>query len=141
MGWRDWFTWSSSSKSMGDPPARQDRQKCWDSRDAYYACLDASNVLKPGEEGTACSRQLKEYEKNCAKSWVCLLHHRVKQSLRISYRLRLTISTSEEYSLSNKRNHWQWPERRPKKRSGRGERERMVFFHQHCTYIFALTCQ
>ena len=52
------------------PPDRQDRKKCWESRDAYYSCLDASGILKPGDEGKACTEQLKGFEKNCAKSWV-----------------------------------------------------------------------
>ncbi|KAI5119452.1 hypothetical protein M0805_008389 [Coniferiporia weirii] len=65
-----WFPWSSSKDSDPKPPARQDRQKCWESRDAYFACLDASGVVKPGEEGKACSAQLKSYENDCAKSWI-----------------------------------------------------------------------
>lgn len=63
--------WFSSSKP--EPPtaaSREDRQKCWESRDAYFACLDAAGVVKAGEENNACSTQATHYEQNCAKSWV-----------------------------------------------------------------------
>ncbi|KAH9902387.1 cytochrome oxidase c subunit VIb-domain-containing protein [Cubamyces lactineus] len=64
--------WFSSSNSSDAPNAtsRKDRQRCWDSRDAYFACLDAANVVKPGDEGTACADTKKTYEQNCAKSWI-----------------------------------------------------------------------
>ena len=64
-----WFNWGSSSKEAG-PPARQDRKKCWEARDAYFACLDKAGVIVPGEEGKACSAELSSYSQNCAKSWV-----------------------------------------------------------------------
>ncbi|KAF8975975.1 cytochrome oxidase c subunit VIb-domain-containing protein [Cyathus striatus] len=65
MGW-----FSSSKQDDTVAISRQDRKKCWDSRDVYYACLDGAGVVKAGTEGSACSKQLKEYEKNCAKSWI-----------------------------------------------------------------------
>lgn len=61
---------SSEKKTAPDPASRQDRQRCWDSRDAYFACLDAANVVKPGDEGTACNATKSTYEKDCARSWV-----------------------------------------------------------------------
>lgn len=72
-----WFSWSSeTAQDKPEPPLRQNRKQCWESRDAYFACLDAKGVVKPGDEGTACADVKKPYEKNCAKSWVrshCLL--------------------------------------------------------------------
>ncbi|KAI0806026.1 cytochrome oxidase c subunit VIb-domain-containing protein [Irpex lacteus] len=65
MGW-----FSSSKTETPDPVSRQDRQKCWDSRDAYFACLDGAGVVKAGDEGSACAGPKAQYEKNCAKSWV-----------------------------------------------------------------------
>jgi cytochrome c oxidase assembly factor 6 len=65
MGW-----FSSSKKEETTAPNREDRQKCWETRDAYYACLDSVSVVKAGEEGSACAAQKKSYEDNCAKSWV-----------------------------------------------------------------------
>ncbi|CCM04213.1 uncharacterized protein FIBRA_06380 [Fibroporia radiculosa] len=53
-----------------DPVSRSDRQKCWDSRDAYFACLDEKGIVKAGDEGNACASQVAAYEKNCAKSWI-----------------------------------------------------------------------
>ncbi len=65
MGW-----FGGNKNETPDPTSRADRQKCWESRDAYFACLDGANVVKPGDEGTACADVRKTYEKNCAKSWV-----------------------------------------------------------------------
>ncbi|KAI0346257.1 hypothetical protein BDW22DRAFT_1324092 [Trametopsis cervina] len=64
-----WFS-SDKKEETPDPASRQDRQKCWDSRDAYFACLDGAGVVKAGDEGTACTASKVQYEKNCAKSWV-----------------------------------------------------------------------
>ncbi|KAL5504088.1 hypothetical protein ACEPAH_8161 [Sanghuangporus vaninii] len=66
-----WLPWSSSKSSEPKPPARQDRKKCWESRDAYFACLDAAGVIKPGDGAPGmCAKELKVYEGSCAKSWV-----------------------------------------------------------------------
>ncbi|KAF5326989.1 hypothetical protein D9619_005029 [Psilocybe cf. subviscida] len=71
MGW-----FSSSKKEEPTAPNRQDRQKCWETRDAYYACLDSVGVVKAGEEGSACDVQKKFYEDNCAKSWIDYFNQR-----------------------------------------------------------------
>ncbi|TDL25838.1 hypothetical protein BD410DRAFT_784871 [Rickenella mellea] len=52
------------------PPDRNERAKCWESRDAYFSCLDAAGVLVPGQEDGRCSAQRKSYDLNCAKSWI-----------------------------------------------------------------------
>ena len=66
-----WFSTESSLPEEPSLPTRQIRQKCWEARDAYFACLDRVGVVKAGEEGThACSKDKKQYETNCAKSWV-----------------------------------------------------------------------
>ncbi|KAI0833839.1 cytochrome oxidase c subunit VIb-domain-containing protein, partial [Trametes gibbosa] len=65
MGW-----FSGSKSETPDPTSRKDRQRCWDSRDAYFTCLDAANVVKPGDEGGACAESKTTYEGNCAKSWI-----------------------------------------------------------------------
>ncbi|KAH8094531.1 cytochrome oxidase c subunit VIb-domain-containing protein [Cristinia sonorae] len=71
MGW-----FSSDKKPEPEPLLRQDRQKCWESRDAYFACLDSAGVVKPGTEGSTCSAQQVVYEQNCAKSWVSYFNQR-----------------------------------------------------------------
>ncbi|KAI0706440.1 cytochrome oxidase c subunit VIb-domain-containing protein [Earliella scabrosa] len=62
--------WFGGKSETPDPTSRKDRQRCWESRDAYFACLDGANVVKPGDEGAACADVRKLYEKNCAKSWI-----------------------------------------------------------------------
>ncbi|KAI0648683.1 cytochrome oxidase c subunit VIb-domain-containing protein [Trametes meyenii] len=64
-----WFSGNKSS-DVPDPTSRKDRQRCWDSRDAYFACLDGTNTVKPGDEGSTCTDTKKTYEQNCAKSWI-----------------------------------------------------------------------
>ncbi|KAF9261914.1 hypothetical protein L218DRAFT_960869 [Marasmius fiardii PR-910] len=66
--------WPFSSKKTEEPkvPSRDDRQKCWEARDAYFSCLDAVGVVKAGEERSkgACESENLVYEKSCARSWI-----------------------------------------------------------------------
>lgn len=65
--------WFSGQKKEPEVALRQDRQKCWEGRDTYFACLDKANVVKPGDEGNACDSVKIAYEQNCAKSWVSIV--------------------------------------------------------------------
>lgn len=55
-------------------PDRTERARCWEARDAYFACLDKANVIDPVKEDkavrSACSRENTNFEQNCATSWV-----------------------------------------------------------------------
>ncbi|KAF8071533.1 cytochrome oxidase c subunit VIb-domain-containing protein [Lyophyllum atratum] len=64
--------WLLASSKPEEPAtlSRQERQKCWESRDAYFSCLDRVGVVKPGQEGNACASEHEKYEENCAKSWM-----------------------------------------------------------------------
>ena len=57
-------------------PTRSERQRCWEARDAYFACLDAHNIVDAlKDEGTAakaCGAQSTQFEQNCATQWVCI---------------------------------------------------------------------
>lgn len=55
-------------------PSRHNRQKCWEARDAYFACLDRVGVVKAGEEGKACTSENRQYAESCAKSWVGVVY-------------------------------------------------------------------
>ena len=59
---------------------REERQKCWSTRDAYFTCLDVLGVITPGEEiaSKKCNTEKKAYEKTCAKSWVCITWSRLQ---------------------------------------------------------------
>ncbi|KAK0222884.1 cytochrome oxidase c subunit VIb-domain-containing protein [Armillaria nabsnona] len=65
------FTSSKPEKKEG-APLRQDRQKCYEFRDAYFACLDRAGVVKAGDEKSSgsCLTEAKNYEKSCAQSWI-----------------------------------------------------------------------
>lgn len=53
-------------------PDRHQRTLCWESRDAYFACLNTHNVLIAGTEGEGCVCEVErgEYGVHCGKSWV-----------------------------------------------------------------------
>ena len=93
--------WFGGKTDTPDPTSRKDRQKCWESRDAYFACLDGAKVVKPGEEGTACADVKKIYEQNCAKSWVCMPISPLL--LLLTRTTRLITSTRGGYWLNSSR--------------------------------------
>ncbi|KAJ7765846.1 cytochrome oxidase c subunit VIb-domain-containing protein [Mycena maculata] len=78
MGW--WPFGSSGSAVLEDPnpPTRQERQKCWEARDAYFACLDGVGVVKAGTEGKACLVENRVYQQTCAQSWIIYFNERRK---------------------------------------------------------------
>ncbi|QPG94007.1 hypothetical protein C2857_004002 [Epichloe festucae Fl1] len=74
-----WWPFSSSSRSdairSGDAiPNRQERSVCWASRDAYFACLDANNILDANKDASAakraCPRESDAFDRDCAAAWV-----------------------------------------------------------------------
>ncbi|KAJ7183628.1 cytochrome oxidase c subunit VIb-domain-containing protein [Mycena filopes] len=73
-----WWPFASSGPEEPTPPTRHERQKCWESRDAYFACLDGVGVVKAGTEGYACSTENRAYEKTCAQSWITYFNERRK---------------------------------------------------------------
>ena len=75
---------SSSSSNPNEPPPaplREERKACWAGRDAYFDCLNANNVIIPGDENkvdgkevkggaSICSAEREKYQKNCGQTWV-----------------------------------------------------------------------
>ncbi|EGS22153.1 oxidoreductase-like protein [Thermochaetoides thermophila DSM 1495] len=55
-------------------PTRAERQKCWASRDLFYACLDKHNIIDPIKDEKAatkkCSSENAAFERDCAAQWV-----------------------------------------------------------------------
>ncbi|KKA26993.1 hypothetical protein TD95_000546 [Thielaviopsis punctulata] len=55
-------------------PTRSERLLCWAARDAYFACLDANNIVNAHAEAAAaaakCPAESKEFERDCARQWV-----------------------------------------------------------------------
>lgn len=64
--------------SDGTPiaPDRSQRSKCWEARDAYFACLDKNNVIDSLSSANkavadkACAEESKDFDSSCASSWV-----------------------------------------------------------------------
>ena len=58
-------------------PSRAERQKCWAARDAYFACLDANNIvdaLKDDKKAAkACTAESSQFDRDCAAQWVSVL--------------------------------------------------------------------
>ncbi|KAK1829359.1 cytochrome c oxidase assembly factor 6 [Podospora conica] len=55
-------------------PTRSERARCWEARDAYFACLDGSGIVDALKEdkaaAKACGAQSAAFEENCATQWV-----------------------------------------------------------------------
>ncbi|EFX03363.1 hypothetical protein CMQ_5413 [Grosmannia clavigera kw1407] len=57
-------------------PSRAERQRCWDSRDGLFACLDRNNIIDAVEPAgaaaaaAACGPENAQLERDCAAQWV-----------------------------------------------------------------------
>ncbi|KAF2730262.1 hypothetical protein EJ04DRAFT_537351 [Polyplosphaeria fusca] len=103
MGW-----WPFSSSEQDGPkkttggafeqPSRSNRAKCYEARDAFFECLDRSNILdsintKDGRAAAkkACSAEDVVFEKDCAHSWV----EYFKKQRVVNYQKEQTIKKIE----------------------------------------------
>ncbi|KAE8448707.1 hypothetical protein EG329_008922 [Mollisiaceae sp. DMI_Dod_QoI] len=63
-----------SSDGAPIAPDRSERAKCWEARDAYFACLDKNNIVdsitEKDKAAKACGAEGRGFEGNCASSWV-----------------------------------------------------------------------
>lgn len=57
-------------------PSRAERARCWEARDAYFTCLDASGIVDAVKDdkkaAAACKAESGRFEKDCAAQWVRL---------------------------------------------------------------------
>ncbi|KAK3290615.1 cytochrome oxidase c subunit VIb-domain-containing protein [Chaetomium fimeti] len=55
-------------------PSRAERARCWEARDAYFACLDAGGIVDAVKDdrkaAAACGAESGRFEKDCAAQWV-----------------------------------------------------------------------
>lgn len=55
-------------------PLRTTREACYESRDAFFDCLDANDILDANkhdlESRQKCPKEVEAYERDCAKSWI-----------------------------------------------------------------------
>ncbi|KAK4154318.1 cytochrome c oxidase assembly factor 6 [Chaetomidium leptoderma] len=55
-------------------PTREERKKCWEARDTYFACLDANGIVDALKDDSkaarACGGESAGFEKDCAAQWV-----------------------------------------------------------------------
>lgn len=55
-------------------PDRSARERCYESRDIFFECLDQHDILDANkhdaESRQKCPKEVADYEHNCAKSWV-----------------------------------------------------------------------
>lgn len=80
MGFFGFFSQSEEEKRATEiragtvAPSRAERKRCWEVRDAYFACLDANNIVDALKEdkkaAKACGPQSAQFEKDCAQQWV-----------------------------------------------------------------------
>lgn len=69
------FGGGSKPADTGAAPTREQRKQCWETRDAYYACLDRNEIIQPGDGALSdvkgvCADFRKAYEASCTNSWV-----------------------------------------------------------------------
>lgn len=104
------FAWGSSSpasttekkaeevRSGTRAPDRTERKRCWEARDAYFACLDRNRILDALKDekkaAAACGSESVGFEKDCAREWVS--YHPFSLSLSHTH----TLSHSPTLSLS-----------------------------------------
>lgn len=81
MGWLPWTSSSSSNNNTTSDggriaPDRTSRQRCWESRDLFFGCLDNNNIvdsLKDDKEARKrCGKEILEFENACSKTWVII---------------------------------------------------------------------
>ena len=68
------------------------RQRCYTARDAYYACVDASEK----DSGTACRAYRAAFEASCARSWVEYFDQLREKEARVYRRVQDGIVASEK---------------------------------------------
>lgn len=80
MGWLPWSSSSESPKSSDGgriAPDRSSRQRCYEGRDLFFACLDRNDILdavKDDKEARRrCGSEIAQFESACSQSWVCTL--------------------------------------------------------------------
>lgn len=77
MGWLPWSSGDSNKASDGGriAPDRTSRARCWEGRDAFFACLDRNDILdgiKDDKEARRkCAKEVAEFEAACSATWVC----------------------------------------------------------------------
>ncbi|EAW09551.1 cytochrome c oxidase subunit 6B family protein [Aspergillus clavatus NRRL 1] len=77
MGWLPWSSDSTTPKASDGgriAPDRTSREKCWEGRDNFFACLDKNEIVDSIKEDKEvrrkCGKELAEFEGACAKAWV-----------------------------------------------------------------------
>lgn len=83
----EWLTGSSKPADQADSvqktqdggriaPDRNSRELCYESRDTFFECLDKHDILDAIREDDKsrklCPTEVADYERDCARSWVCL---------------------------------------------------------------------
>lgn len=60
--------------AFAEAPDRTTRAQCWEARDAFFRCLDQHTILDAVQQDKAarekCGKDLAEFERDCASSWV-----------------------------------------------------------------------
>lgn len=80
MGLLSWFSPSPEDQRATEiragtvAPTRAERQRCWEARDGYFACLDANNIVDALKEekkaAKVCGKEGVVFEQDCATQWV-----------------------------------------------------------------------
>lgn len=82
MGFLDFFRSAEQvrANSVRDgkvAPVKTERQRCYDARDAFYACLDANGILDAEKDATLVQKTCRDvhtrFQQDCPAVWVSFL--------------------------------------------------------------------
>jgi cytochrome c oxidase assembly factor 6 len=79
-----WFSSSTVEEKRAEevrsgarPPDRSERKRCWEARDAYFSCLDRSDIVDATKDASKaakmCPSETTAFERDCATAWVSSL--------------------------------------------------------------------
>ncbi|CAK7199826.1 hypothetical protein SEUCBS139899_002512 [Sporothrix eucalyptigena] len=89
-------------------PSRAERQRCWESRDLYFGCLDKHNIIDavegagPAAALKACPKENEQFERDCAAQWVThFKKYRVANHQREKRLAQLRAQGANEVQINN----------------------------------------
>jgi cytochrome c oxidase assembly factor 6 len=83
------------------PPGKEERDKCYMARDAYFDCLDAE-ISNSKQDKMTCSALRQSFQSNCLKSWVeHFTSEREKEILKQKTLQKLELQRHDSSYLEN----------------------------------------
>ncbi|CAI4712222.1 BBL_G0042490.mRNA.1.CDS.1 [Saccharomyces cerevisiae] len=100
------FSFDGGRKESQPPNTRSQRKLCWESRDAFFQCLDKADILDAMDPKNSksikshCKVENEKFEENCAHSWIKYF----KEKRVIDFKREETIKRIEQEAKQRERN-------------------------------------